>query len=299
MTIMTTQPPTLAASTTGRGARDILGFLAFSHGWTWLFWALAGVTAETVWAMPAVILFVIGGAGVLLGGVVMSRATYGRDGLRDLGRRIVDPRPIAGRWWAVILLLFPALVLVSAGVGYLLGWSAAPVDLEGAAARLVRPARLLGMVLFILIIGPLPEEVGWRGYLLDRLQLRWNALVATLIIAVIWWSWHLPLFALPGYFDAFGRDTPHPLDFLAALVPAAILYTWVYNNTGRSVLAVILFHFLQNFSSEFLGIAAETRPILLVLTWIVAVMVVLGWGPAALRRAESEGPRRHASGSLA
>jgi uncharacterized protein len=295
---MTTQPPTPASSTTGRGVRDILGFLAFSHGWTWLFWALASVSAETVWAMPAVILFVIGGAGVLLGGVVMSRATYGRDGLRDLGRRIVDPRPIAGRWWAVILLLFPALVLASAGVAYVMGWSAAPVDLEGAAARLVRPARLLGMVLFILIIGPLPEEIGWRGYLLDRLQLRWNALVATLVIAVIWWSWHLPLFALPGYFDAFGRGAPHPLDFLAALVPAAILYTWVYNNTGRSVLAVIVFHFLQNFSSEFLGIAAEARPVLLVLTWIVAVVVVLGWGPAALRRGESERPRRHARGGL-
>jgi uncharacterized protein len=289
---MTTQPPTPASSTTGRGVRDILGFLAFSHGWTWLFWALAGVSAETVWAMPAVILFVAGGAGVLLGGVVMSRATYGRDGLRDLGRRIVDPRPIAGRWWAVILLLFPALVLASAGLAYVMGWSAAPVDLEGAAARLVRPAQLLGMVLFILIIGPLPEEVGWRGYLLDRLQLRWNALVATLVIAVIWWSWHLPLFVLPGYFDAFGRGMPHPLDFLAALVPAAILYTWVYNNTGQSVLAVIVLHFLQNFSSEFLGIASEARPVLLVLTWVVAVVVVLGWGPAALRRSEPGRPHR-------
>jgi uncharacterized protein len=265
---------------------DVLGFLAFSHGWTWAFWGLAGLSSASVWEMPGVILFVIGGAGVAVGGVVMSRLVHGPAGLRDLGRRIIDPRPISATWWAVIMLLFPALVLVSAGIAQGMGLTAAPIDLDGAMNRLANPAGLLAMVLFVLVIGPLPEEVGWRGYLLDRVQARWNALAASLLIALIWWSWHLPLFVLPGYFDAFGRAAPAPLDFLYGIVPAAILYTWVYNNTNRSVLAVIVIHFMQNFSSEFLGVATEARPILLVLTWATTIVVLVGWGAATLRRGE-------------
>jgi len=281
------EPGGVAAHGGWSHSRDVLGFLLFSHVWTWTFWALAGLSSDTVWDVPGVVLFVIGGAGVFVGGIVMSRSQYGAAGLRDLGRRIVDPRPISPGWWLVIVLLFPALVVASAGIARGLGLTPAPLDFAGAGQRLLNPVGLLVMVFFILIIGPLPEEVGWRGYLLDRLQLRWKALAASLVIGLVWWSWHLPLFVLPGYFDAFGRSAPTPLAFLWGILPAAILYTWVYNNTGRSVLAVIILHFMQNFSSEFLGIASEARPVLLALTWIVTVAVVVAWGPATLLRGEA------------
>lgn len=233
------------------GSGDVWGFLALSHGWTWAFSTLAGLWGMSVWQMPATIFFVIGGAGVFLGGIVMSRLTYGPAGLHDLRQRLVNPSRIGARWWATVLLLYPALTVAAAA----LAWRATtePLDLAAAAARLSNPIGLAAMMGFILIIGPLPEEVGWRGYLLDRLQERWNALTASLVLALIWWSWHLPLFVLPGYFDAFGRSAPAPLDLLYGILPSAILYTWVYNNTRRSVLAVVILHFMQNFSGELLG----------------------------------------------
>jgi uncharacterized protein len=285
---MTTQPyNSSAASGTARlRTRDLLGFLAFSHGWTWFFWMMAGLAGESVWEFPGVIFFYVGGAGVFVGALVMSRIVYGLSGLKELGRRIVDPRPIAGRWWPVILLLFPVLALTAAALAVLTGVSPQPLDLTAALYHLVHPAQFLVFAMFILIIGPLPEEIGWRGHLLDRLQLRWSALAASLLLAAIWWTWHLPLFVLPGYFDAFGHAPPSPLDFLYGLVPAAILYTWVYNNTNRSVLAVILFHFMQNFTGEFLGVAPEVRSLQLILTVIVAIAVVLWWGPKTLRRGQ-------------
>jgi uncharacterized protein len=213
----------------------------------------------------------------------MSRVTYGAAGLRDLTRRIVDPRLIPGHWWLVILLFYPAATLTAGAIAALFGVSS-PLDLGGAAARVADPLGLLAMIAFILVIGPLPEEVGWRGYLQDRLQARWSALAASLMIGLVWWVWHLPLFALPGYFDAFGTTAPTQLGFLANIMPAAILYAWVYLNTNRSVLAAILFHFMENFSSEFLGIADEARPYRFVLMASIAVLVVWRWGPATLRR---------------
>jgi uncharacterized protein len=263
--------------------RDVWGFLAFSHGWTWTFWALAALWGVSVWESPAIVFFVIGGAGVFLGGIVMSRLTYGPRGFGDLWRRLVDPARIGAWWWAAALLLYPALTLAAAGIAMALGATTQPIDPEVATARLANPLGLLAMMGFILLIGPLPEEVGWRGYLLDRLQARWNALTASLVLGIVWWSWHLPLFVLPGYFDAFGRAAPTPLDFLYGIVPAAILYTWIYNNTRRSVLAVIVLHFMQNFTGEFLGLAEEARPIRLGLEIAVAVAVVAWSGPATAK----------------
>jgi hypothetical protein len=53
----------------------IAGFLAFSHGWTWLFWMVSGLFGRSVWEAPGVYFFYTGGAGVFLGGVLMSRIT--------------------------------------------------------------------------------------------------------------------------------------------------------------------------------------------------------------------------------
>jgi uncharacterized protein len=240
-----------------------------------------------------VLFFYVGGAGVVLGGVIMTGVVGGGEGLRDLGRRIVDPRVVPARWWLVIALFYPLLAFAAAALAAVFGATTRPLDLAGAAARLADPAGLIAMIGFILLIGPLPEEIGWRGFLQDRLQLRWSALAASLLIGLVWWVWHLPLFVLPGYFDAFGRVAPTPLEFLLNIMPAAVLYAWVYNSAGRSVLAVIAFHFMENFTSEFLGFAAEARPYRLVIACALAVLVIVWSGPRMLRRAEAERPADH------
>src|SRR5918996_756789 len=120
---------------TRAGSRDGWGFVAFSHGWTWTFWIVAALWGVSVWQMPATVFFVIGGAGVFLGGLVMSRVTYGPAGLRDLWRRLVDPARIGAHWWAAVLLLYPALTLVAAGLALTAGATAQPLDLATAAAR--------------------------------------------------------------------------------------------------------------------------------------------------------------------
>ncbi len=179
---------------------------------------------------------------------------------------------------------FPVLALIAAALAVLTGASVQPFDLGSSENLVANPAQLIIFLSFILIIGPLPEEIGWRGYLLDRLQLRWNALAARLVTAGFWWVWHLPLYILPGYYAAFGHTPPGPWTLLYSLVPAAILYTWVYNKTCRSILAVILFHWIQNSSGELLEITPEVRQIQLALMVVMAVGVVLWNAPKTLRR---------------
>jgi uncharacterized protein len=167
------------------------------------------------------------------------------------------------------------------------GISAQPLDLSGAIQLLAHPGQLLAAAFFIFLIGPLPEEIGWRGYLLDQLQGRWNALLSSLILALVWASWHIPLFFLPGYYEAFEHGPPSAFDLFFAIVSVVVIYTWIYNNTRRSILAVILFHFIQNFSGEMMGLSPEAAQISRVLASLVSILVLLYWGYRTLRRAET------------
>ena len=57
--------------------------------------------------------------------------------------------------------------------------------------------------------GPLQEEFGWRGYLLPRMLLLYkkynnynsyynNATLISVVLGIIWGTWHLPLWLLEG-----------------------------------------------------------------------------------------------------
>lgn len=262
---------------TESGNGRLWGFLAFVYGWTWLFWLIALLWGTTIWRPPAVVFFVIGGLGLPLGGVMMNRLTYGAAGVRDLVRRIVDPTRITARWWAFLLLFFPTLTLVAAAFVHAVGIKESPLDYAPIIATASHPGRLMGLLAFTLIIGPLPEEIGWRGYLLDELQARHHAVSTALLIGVLMWVWHLPLFKLPGYSDVFHAMPGTALQMFCLTLSMSILYTWIYNNTERSVLAVVLFHFMGNLSSEFFAISVETQWCRLALLSMIAVLTV-SWG---------------------
>ncbi|NBC16776.1 MAG: CPBP family intramembrane metalloprotease [Bacteroidetes bacterium] len=290
---ITSQHPTTAAQRTPSGAADLWGFLAFSHGWTWLFWGIIVWQGVDVWSTPwAMALFAIGGLGLPLGGAVMTGRVAGRSGLRDLGRRLVDPRRIGGWWWAVILGLYPALKLAAGGLAVLFGAADAAFNLQEASALVVQPVDLLLYLGFVLLLGPLPEEIGWRGYLLDRLQLRYSALGASVLVGLAWFAWHGPLFAMAGYYARAG-GAPDPLQFGVAILLGAVLYTWIYNNTGRSVLAAILFHFSGNVSGELLDTSASVYAYETYLTAALVLVVLWRWGAEALRRAEADSSHSH------
>jgi membrane protease YdiL (CAAX protease family) len=87
----------------------------------------------------------------------------------------------------------------------------------------------------MLFFGPVPEELGWRGCALDRLQERDSALISSLIIGGTWALWHLPLFFIAGtYQHGLGVGTPAFWLFMVTKFPDSILMTWIYNNTRRS-----------------------------------------------------------------
>jgi hypothetical protein len=137
---------------------------------------------------------------------------------------------------------------------------------------------------YILFLGgPVAEEFGWRGYALDRLQVRYSALVSSIILGVVWGLWHLPLFFMQGQ-DMY-RNAP-VWGFILGTVFLSVLFTWIYNNTGKSILAVLLFHTMGNLSHFIFPAMATTWGGLysVILNTVVVIAVLTIWGPKTMIR---------------
>jgi len=152
-------------------------------------------------------------------------------------------------WSAVILLAVPILTGLAVLTDISLGGSGA--QLEAAARFLREPSAILSFAIFMLFFGPVPEELGWRGYALDRPQVRWNVLTSNLALGLIWAMWRLPLFFITGtYQNNLSFSLLFFWMYMIVIIPHAILYTWVYNNNRRSTLSAVLFHFTVNFVGQ-------------------------------------------------
>jgi membrane protease YdiL (CAAX protease family) len=212
-------------------------------------------------------------AAVLVAGAVGGRAAVGR-----LLRRVLLWRVGAG--WYVVAVVGPvALFAVPELLNPRFGGSglhAPPLSAALLAAAAVQLAVRLVLS---------SEQLAWSGFALPRMQARWGALPASLVLGAVWAVWHLPLFFVPGS----QRDLGFP-SFLLATVGLRVVLTWVFNNTGGSVLLVSLLHQSANVWTDLAGPSADPADLALN-RWLGAAVLlavdaalVLGFGPARLSR---------------
>ena len=258
-------------------------YFAVTFGWTWFFWGLAivlGLSSETG---GGVILQLLGVIGPMVTGIAFTYLTRGREGRRDYWTRIIDPRRIGIAWFLVAILIAPALSLLGALLDILLGGTGATWG-EAALQVSSDPLAIIPSVLFASLI-PFIEELGWRGYVLDRMQSKWNALVSSLILGALWSLWHLPLFFIEGsYQQGLGVGTLEFWMFFLGIVPLTATFTWIYNSTRRSTLAVILLHSMVNFSGELIALTERADAFWMGWFLVAAVVITAVWGPKTFTR---------------
>jgi membrane protease YdiL (CAAX protease family) len=228
---------------------------------------------------------VLGLLGPMLGGIGFTYFTRSKETWLEYWSRIIDPKRIRLNWYLIIFLLVPGLYAAAMLLDIASG---APVLVrERLTAYLSAPLTIAPFLLRVFIYGPVPEELGWRGYALDRLQARWNALVSSLILGAIWAIWHVPLFFIKDtLFYNQGIWSLWFWLFVVEVIPTAVIYTWIFNNTRRSTLAAILFHFMSNVTAEFANVTDLTN-MYQTLLWIIAAIVVVAlWGAGTLTRRE-------------
>jgi len=191
-------------------------------------------------------------------------------GTKRLLKRSFDYKRVTIKsWYFPIFFLFPILFLLALGLMIFMG---APLP-DPIAPVLAAPVAFLAFFLFALF-----EELGWMGYAFDPMQERWHALIASLILGVIWAAWHIPLYVFAGL------DPLWIAGQLISLIGIRTLIVWIYNNTGKSVFAAILFHAVYNvctimITSFYTSLGHLFTSIFIIIT---AVIVVFLWGPETL-----------------
>jgi len=214
------------------------------------------------------IFILIGGASPTLAAVAVSAKRYGRDGPAYVfsGFRRGKNRLS----WILVSAILPFIFFFGAIVLQ---------NFTGTSYNLIQVNYLLLFPLLLQnFLMNMWEEVGWRGFALPTLQEKYGALQSSLPLGIVWALWHWPHFAVldSQMYSIYGS---YPMFFLDTLI-ATMVYTWLYNSTNGSLIAVTLYHAGVNALGSLLILSGILIPSIytMAINLIIVAIVILLWG---------------------
>jgi len=250
-------------------------FFVLAFALSWLPWfGAAWFSRRPDGLVPNIALQLAGLLGPFLSALLLLRGPQ----WRDFADRLIALRRLNWLYLPVTLLVMPLAAIAAVWISVRLGHSATQLDLV---------PNLAGMIP-IMVLAPLIEELGWRGYGVDALRAHAGMRRATFLFAALWALWHWPLFLIAGsYQNELLRMSPlYVANFFVSVIPAAIIANWLYWKHRRFVPAAILFHFMLDAVAESFAIEQFTKCLITALFIAVAAAIML-----LDRKAFAEGPR--------
>src|SRR5688572_1512379 len=195
------------------------------------------------------VIYIFLGWGFIFASLIMTWLTLGKQSVIALLKRYLIWR-VDWKWYLVAFFLIPALSFL--GILINSAYTKTPIDFSTVLAyQIFGPSANLALLIipfFLFDAIANGEEIGWRGYVLPRLQAKYSALAASLILGVIWGVWHIPKFLSHWNTASFAW-------IMVDVLAKAVLLTWIYNSTKGSLLLVTLFHASFNTAGVLLPIA--------------------------------------------
>jgi uncharacterized protein len=229
-------------------------------------------------------MYLLPGWGFVFASVLMTGLVLGPECVGTLLKRYLIWR--VGWIWYAALLIIPAVDL--AGIYLHAALTHTPPDFT--SARLVQlfgaspNLGLFAIATFVMNAIANGEEIGWRGYALPRLQSRSHALYSALVVGLIWSLWHIPLWIHSWNPTAYAW-------YSVGVLAKSVFITWIYNNTGGSLLLATLCHAMWNTMGSLLPLTATasagdigTLAVIILLEVVVAAVLTIAAGPVNLSR---------------
>jgi uncharacterized protein len=265
----------MASIGTTSGGMKITSFLAFAFVWSWTNWIIGlgylhdGINSESLDRF--VTYFFIGVYGPAIAAILAALCFDGLTGLIQLMKKLVSWKaPLS----SYLFIIFFPLIFMASGIALYAFFFGEVGDVNFAETRAI-PKLLFAS----LLAGPLGEELGWRGWLLPQVQKHFNAMTSSIIIAPVWFVWHLPLFFAPFGTLISGAEFSlvTSVTYLLFVICLSCLYTWLVNNSRGSVLIAILIHLSINAGLLLLFFPAlkeEAKLIYLLFTPIIVLITI-------------------------
>ncbi len=201
-----------------------------------LYWAAFSVARGANVELPRDMLGALRGFGPTIAALVALVYLNDKGSIRSLWASVIKWR-ISGRLYAIALLAPMAAMALALLITYF-------NNPEVFALGDINVIKLVAIFFILPIVdGPLGEEIGWRGFFLPLLMQRHNAIMASLIVALVWFLWHLPHYQVDGR-DMSGDLLPRYLIFTVAL---SFIHTWLFKRAQGSVLIHVIFHNMVNY----------------------------------------------------
>jgi membrane protease YdiL (CAAX protease family) len=143
--------------------------------------------------------------------------------------------------------------------------------------RLIANPATIPLTAFVSFMsGPWSEEFGWRGYALDRIIKPLGVIQGSILLGLVWGVWHLPLYFMPTTWHAdMGFQFAGFWTFTLRSVGLALIMTWVYLNTDRSILSGMLLHFTSNFTNQLLAPLSDRYEVFVMIMMLIVGMSLL------------------------
>lgn len=204
--------------------------------------------------------------GPSVAGLLMIGLSEGKNGFRRLKSHLIKWRVTI--WWYVFAIFATPLlaILILSVLSFLNPDFQIGLPDSGNTASLLLNGIIAGIMVGIF------EELGWTGFVIPRLTLRYNIFTSGLIVGLLWGLWHFILFWEK---DSFFGVLPLLLllgRLFAWLPPFRIIMVWIYHSTG-SLLLTILTHVSLVVTTTVIVPMSLTGKALL--TWIITWGVVL------------------------
>jgi len=214
----------------------LIAYFLLAYGLTWI----VQIPAAIFPGWPELLTF-LGSFGPVVAAFIVVGLIAGKDGVQQLISPIKKWR--VGVQWYLIVLVGPTLMMASSIYLYqLLGkGSGMPVSIS-MASQVGEHFLALWVIFIYQVVIVWGEEIGWRGFALPNLQIRFHPILASVILGVLWGLWHLPWFWIEGS----AQQSMSVQFFVLATVGYSILYTWIYNGTRGSLLMMCLLHAANN-----------------------------------------------------
>jgi membrane protease YdiL (CAAX protease family) len=258
------------ASNTAPRRRSPLTFCALVFALSYPFGVIGEMTG--MYLFPGIPVTALGFVCPATAAAILLYRANGTTAVTGLLRRAVDYTRIrATIWYVPIVLLLPGVVVVRYGLMRFLGVPHPPPQFS----------MLSTLVMFgVFVLFALGEELGWMGYVIDPMQERWGALYASVLLGLVWAMWYVPVMV------ELGQSPAVIVLGCLNMVGVRVLFVWLYNNTGKSVFAIVLCHAILNVTTKtlFPGGSFDTWLIDTLLIAVVAVIVTLVWGSRTLAR---------------
>lgn len=241
----------------------------------WVMWFIAAyfshiepTTQQNIIAMS--IFGVVGLASPTI--VAFTMMISDQDLKKDLFSRLFTIKRAKPFYLVLTFFLMLFSILLAQAISLIFGYSASQFALRGGFSF----SAGIFPVWFVLFIAPLLEELAWHSYGTDCLRRRFNLFTTSMIFAVFWALWHLPLSFIKNYYQSNLVETGilYSINFAVSLIPYVLIMNWLYYKTGRNILVAIIFHITAGFFNEIFATHPDSKVIQTVLLLMLSAIII-------------------------